>query len=70
MRTSSTFSILFWVYSKRAKNNQAPLYARITVDKRNLNLSLKRKVDLKLWNPLKQRIRGTGEKARNFNRYY
>ena len=69
MRTSSTFSILFWVYSKRAKNNQAPLYARITVDKRNLNLSLKRKVDLKLWNPLKQRIRGTGEKARNFNQF-
>ena len=38
MRTSSTFSILFWIYAKRIKNNEAPLYARITIDGKKLNL--------------------------------
>ena len=29
MRTSTTFSILFWIYAKRAKNNQTGIYVRI-----------------------------------------
>ncbi|WP_350292487.1 site-specific integrase [uncultured Croceitalea sp.] len=69
MRTSSTFSILFWIYAKRIKNNQAPLYARITVDRKKLNISLKRRVDTRYWNPKTQRIRGTSEKARTINQY-
>ncbi|WP_350289205.1 site-specific integrase [uncultured Croceitalea sp.] len=69
MRTLSTFSILFWVYTKRSKNNQAPIYARITVNKKKLNISLKRKVETRLWNNQKQRINGTNEKARKINRY-
>lgn len=69
MRTLSTFSILFWVYTKRSKNNQAPIYARITVNKKKLNISLKRRVETRLWNNQKQRINGTGEKARNINHY-
>ena len=69
MRTSSTFSILFWIYAKRIKNNEAPLYARITVDKRRLNISLKRRVDTKLWDPQKQRAKGNSKKAREINQY-
>ncbi|WP_350284432.1 site-specific integrase [uncultured Croceitalea sp.] len=69
MRTLSTFSILFWVYTKRSKNNQAPIYARITVNKKKLNISLKRRVETRLWNNQKQRINGTSEKARNINQY-
>lgn len=69
MRTLSTFSILFWVYSKRSKNNQAPIYARITVNKKKLNISLKRRVETRLWNNQKQRINGTSEKARKVNQY-
>ncbi|MGW9684907.1 site-specific integrase [Flagellimonas sp. 2504JD1-5] len=69
MRTSSTFSILFWIYSKRVKNNQAPLYARITVDRQKLNISLKRRVHIGLWDPQKQRVKGIGEKSRSINQY-
>jgi len=69
MRTSSTFSILFWIYAKRIKNNHAPLYARITIDGKRLNISLKRRIDIKLWNAQKQRIKGTGEKAKQINQY-
>ncbi len=41
MRTSLSFSILIWAYSKRAKNNQASLYARITINGKRVNISLK-----------------------------
>ncbi|WP_373516881.1 phage integrase SAM-like domain and Arm DNA-binding domain-containing protein, partial [Pricia sp.] len=69
MRTSSTFSILFWIYAKRIKNNQAPLYARITVDGKKLNLSLKHRIEVQLWNPKKQRLKGTGDKAKRLNQH-
>lgn len=69
MRTSSTFSILFWIYAKRTKNNQAPLYARITIDGKKLNISLKRRIETRLWNAQKQRIKGTGAKAKQLNQY-
>ena len=69
MRTSSTFSILFWIYAKRIKNNEAPLYARITIDGKKLNISLKRRTDTRLWNAQKQRIKGTGSKAKYLNQY-
>ena len=69
MRTSSTFSILFWIYSKRTKNDQAPLYARITVNGKKLNISLKRKINVKLWNADKQRAKGTSSNSREINQY-
>lgn len=69
MRTISTFSILFWIYTKRAKNNLAPLYARITVDGKSLNMSLKRRIEVRLWNSQKQKLRGTGSKAKSLNQH-
>lgn len=69
MRTSSTFSILFWVYTNCIKNNQVPLYARITVDGKQLNISLKRKIDVALWNPIKQRAKGNSAIAKEINQY-
>ena len=69
MRSSSTFSILFWVYAKRSKNNQAPLYARITVDRKKLNISLKRRIETRLWNAQKQRIKGNSQTARDINSF-
>ncbi len=69
MRNSSTFSILFWIYNKRAKNDQVPLYARITVDGKRLNISLKRKINVNLWNVDKQRAKGTSSNSREINQY-
>ncbi|SDK74901.1 hypothetical protein SAMN04488034_101326 [Salinimicrobium catena] len=67
MRTNATFSVLFWVYSQRTKNNEAPLYVRISVNRKKLNISLKRKVEVNRWDSVKQRVRGTGTKARDLN---
>lgn len=69
MRSTTTFSILFWIYAKRTKNNLAPLYARITVDGKKLNISLKRRIDINLWNPQKQKVKGTGKYSRGLNQY-
>ncbi|WP_282085249.1 site-specific integrase [Aquimarina algiphila] len=67
MRTTQTFSILFWVYAKRAQNNQSNIYVRITVNSKKVNISLKRKVNLDSWNAKAQRVRGNRKEARELN---
>jgi integrase len=69
MRTQSTFSVLFWIYSQRAKNNLAVIYSRITINGRKLNISLKRKVDVNLWDPKKQRVSGKSSNSKEVNQF-
>lgn len=69
MRTQSTFSVLFWIYSKRAKDNLTVIYARISINGRRLNISLKRKVDVTLWDPRKQKLKGKSQYARELNQF-
>lgn len=58
MRTSSTFSVLFWIYIQREKGGEAPIYVRISLDNKKLNISLKRKIAIELWDSKKQRSTG------------
>jgi len=69
MRTSTTFSILFWIYSKRVKNNQTGIYARVTVNGKRVNISLKHKVNVTTWDAQRQRAKGTSEASRILNLY-
>lgn len=69
MRNTNTFSILFWTDRKNMKDGQALLYARITVDGKRVNLSLKRKIDVSLWDAKKKRAKGTSSEARQINLY-
>ena len=69
MKTSSTFSILFWANFIRAKDNQVSLYARITVNGKRATLSLKRKVLITDWDVHRNRARGTSQKTRILNSY-
>lgn len=70
MRTTSTFSILFWVYSTRAdQNNESPIYARISLNGKRVGLSLKQKVNLDLWDATRQRAKGNNMRARHINNY-
>ena len=70
MRSSTTFSILFWVYSQRAdKNNSSNIYVRITVNGKKANTSLKQKVNITSWDSKRQRIKGNSAKARTINLY-
>ena len=67
MRTSKTFSILFWVYASRVKYNQTNLYVRISLDSRRVNISLKSKVPFDPWDPSTQRVDGNSKQAREAN---
>tara|TARA_R110002126_G_scaffold236514_1_gene380111 strand:+ start:238 stop:1500 length:1263 start_codon:yes stop_codon:yes gene_type:complete len=69
MKTSSTFSILFWADFSRVKDNQASLYARITVNGKRAVISLKRKVLISDWDVHKNRAKGTSQKSRILNSY-
>ncbi|MDY7396607.1 site-specific integrase [Aureibaculum sp. 2210JD6-5] len=69
MRTYSTFSILFWIYSNRAKNNLTNIYVRITVNGKRVNISLKQKVNVNIWDAKRQKVNGNGKTAREINLY-
>lgn len=69
MRTKNTFSILFWADQKNTKNNQALLYARINVNQKRVNISLKRKISIRIWNPLLKKAKGNSAEAQQINQY-
>ncbi|MEO2053071.1 MAG: site-specific integrase [Allomuricauda sp.] len=69
MKSSTTFSILFWADFARAKDNQASLYARITVNGKRATISLKRKVTVGDWDIHRNRAKGNSQKSRMLNRY-
>lgn len=69
MKSSSTFSILIWINSSRAKNNEAEIFARVTVNQKRVNISLKYKISMESWDKLKSRVKGNSENARVINQY-
>lgn len=69
MKTSSTFSILIWINASRAKNNEADLFARVTVNQKRANISLKRKININSWDKAKSKLKGNSVIARKENQY-
>ena len=69
MKSSNTFSILFWINASRAINNEAEIYARVTVNQKRVNISLKRKVKVDQWDVSKKRVKGNSSKAKQINQY-
>ncbi|MDG1729413.1 MAG: site-specific integrase [Algibacter sp.] len=69
MQSQNTFSLSFWINATRAINNYSPIYARITVNGKRANISLKRKVKISEWDSSKGKARGTKQESRLLNRY-
>ncbi len=70
MRTFSTFSILFWIYTSRInENNEADIYVRITVNGKRINISLKQKINIDIWDKNRQRVKGAGTRSKQINFY-
>ena len=67
MKTSHTFSILFWINSSRSTNNKADLFLRITVNGRRANIGLKRKVLIDQWDKKAKKVKGTNAQAKAIN---
>ena len=69
MQTNTTFSILFWLKRSKAKDGQAPLYARVTVNGKRNEISLKRKIILTDWDNSKSRVKGKKASSKLLNSY-
>ena len=66
----SSFSIIFYPRGNDIdKCGNAPIYARITVNGKRSEFSIKRKVLLEKWNSDAGKIKGTSSEARELNRY-
>ena len=78
MKTSHTFSILFWINSSRSTNNKADLFLRITVNGRRANIGLKRKILIDQWDKKAKKVKNVdkqkidnyfNQSKNNYNRY-
>ncbi len=66
-----TFSVLFWVNKNKVNKNtsKAPIFARITVNGKRVELSTGKSIEVKNWISSHGRVKGTSEEARTINRY-
>ncbi|MCL6219916.1 site-specific integrase [Zunongwangia pacifica] len=68
MKNAVSFGIIFTPKLSKAKNGTAPLYARITVNGERIELSLKRRITLNLWNEKRSRLKGYSEESLQVNK--
>ena len=66
---NNTFSVTFFVKRAKAKNGKFPIYARITVDGRRSDISIKREVEEQNWNAAKGMIKGIKDEIKALGAY-
>lgn len=69
MQTSNTFSVVLFTRKSRSKQQELSIYARITVNGKRSEISLKRHVQQKEWDASKNRGRGSSYPIQLLNRY-
>ena len=69
MKAKTSFSILVWINTSRAKDGCAKLFARITVNQKRCNLSLHKKIPLESWDKHRNCLKGNTPEARQTNQY-
>lgn len=66
----ATFAILFFIRrTTKLKNGESPIFVRITINGKRVDISLKRSVDSKLWNTDKNCVKGNNRNAKEINHY-
>ncbi len=66
---TNILSVRFFVKKYKVRNNRVPIYVRITLDGRSLDVSLKREIDLNSWNVEKGQANGTRPEIKALNSY-
>lgn len=69
MQTSKTFSIYFWINSAKIKEGKAPIYARITINGKRLEMSLKRSLEVTFWDTRAKRSISRTPQGKALNKY-
>ncbi|WP_026934299.1 site-specific integrase [Christiangramia echinicola] len=68
MRTTQTFSISFFTRKKKNQPESAILYARITINGKKLEISLKRTIPVDKWNQASTKMMGNSPESFQINR--
>ena len=69
MNSKPTFRILFWLNEAKKKDGLAPIYARITINGRRAEISLRRQCSPENWDDRSHRIKGRNPEATVLNNY-
>jgi len=70
MRSNNTFGIQFTIrIPKQQKSGLATVFARITVNGRRSEISLKKKIDSKNWDDVKGKAKGRIDEVQKLNQY-
>lgn len=67
--TTNTFGVIFYLKKYKITNGRMPIYARITVDGKRVDVSVKRSIEEKNWNGSKGMAKGTKEDIRALNAF-
>ena len=69
MQTNTTFAVIFYTRKSRSNANELNIFARITVNQKRSEISLKRCTLLRDWDSNKNRARGSSYKTKVLNTY-
>ncbi|MBA4745915.1 MAG: site-specific integrase [Muricauda sp.] len=69
MDVSTTFTIHFWLNTAKEKDGLAPVYARITVDGKRAEISLKRVTQVTFWDPKAKKTGLRTSEGKQLNNY-
>ena len=69
MQTNTTFSVILFTRKSRSIAHQLSIYARITINGKRSEISLKRQVLVREWDTAKNRGRGSSNATRILNAY-
>tara|TARA_R110002051_G_scaffold232889_3_gene294566 strand:+ start:199 stop:1452 length:1254 start_codon:yes stop_codon:yes gene_type:complete len=69
MQTNTTFAVIFYTRKSRSNAEQLNIFARITVNQKRSEISLKRCTLLREWDSNKNRARGSSYKTKVLNTY-
>jgi len=67
MNTTNILSVRFFIKQYKAKNFRAPIYARITIEGKSADVSLKRTVEISNWSAETSQAKGSRDDARSIN---
>lgn len=65
MKTTNSFSLNFFIKKDKASKGSAPIYVRITVNGKFVDMSLKRRVKMDAWEQDEQKVTGNTPEARD-----
>jgi integrase/recombinase XerD len=69
MKLTHTFTVLFWICKQKKKEELYPIYARITIDGKRIEIATKKWIEENKWSSEGHCAKGNNEEARAINQF-